>query len=290
MNHHLEALPLTNGSLPVPDYFRVLSVMRLPGKNGKGVYNEATLYHDDLQRTVCWHTPQVDIRLKRGSLVMVDGWGRQAATEQPHPVRGLRLFDKPLPTINPFRTIPPSWVADRNAVNQAADLWMQLDRPLQHLLNADLWDAGRFYRFVTGPASAIEADRQGSGNFRRAVATAVQARQLAGGMVDVSQPVVIAAALLFAAGKADDYRRSSAGFVLSERGQWIGYQHTILEWLAVARGRVIVPETQYLKLVHALIAARGESVTGKSMEAMILSVAQRGAEALSWWPAKQPTK
>ncbi len=44
----------------------------------------------------------------------------------------------------------------------------------------------------------------GSGNFRRAVETALQARQLAVGMRDVSLPVVITAALLHAAGKADD--------------------------------------------------------------------------------------
>ena len=135
---------------------------------------------------------------------------------------------------------------------------------------------------MTGPCSPNDYDGQGSGNFRRAVETALQARQLAVGMRDVSLPVVITAALLHAAGKADDYRR----VVISERGRWIGYQTTLLEWLAVARGRVIVPETQYLKLIHALIAARGDGVTRKSMEAMILSVVQRSSEPLLGWSAQ----
>jgi hypothetical protein len=54
------------------------------------------------------------------------------------------------------------------------------------------------------PCSPNDYDGRGSGNFRRAVETALQARQLAVGMRDVSLPVVITAALLHAAGKADD--------------------------------------------------------------------------------------
>jgi hypothetical protein len=103
----------------------VANIIRLPAKNGKGVYNEDSLYHDDQQVTVSWHTPQVDIRLKRGSLVRVEGWGRQPSTlpEQVHSVRCLRLLDKPLPNTNLFQAIPPSWVSDRQAVSQASDLW-----------------------------------------------------------------------------------------------------------------------------------------------------------------------
>ena len=48
--------------------------------------------------------------------------------------------------------------------------------------------------------------------------------------------------LLHEAGKADDFRLSAdgSGLILSERGRWIGYRQTLLEWLAVARTEVIV--------------------------------------------------
>ena len=171
--------------------------------------------------------------------------------------------------------IPTAWVADRALVQRAAALWEQLGRPFQHLLNAVLWDGGRFYRYVTGPASAADYPWSPGSNFRQAVATAERAALLTRGLDNVSPSVVIAAALLHSAGKADDYRLTMAGYELSERGYWVGGQHTILEWLAVARARVIVPEAQYLALVHALIAARGGAAHGQSTEAAILAVANR---------------
>ena len=149
----------------------------------------------------------------------------------------LELVDKPIPWLNPFSMLPPGWVSDRNAVERAGHLWEQMGRPLQHLFNAVLWDGGRFVRFVTGPVSTSDYPWQPGGNFRHAVTVAEQAAALSKGLSDVSTPVVIAAALLNDAGKADEFRLSQDGngYVLSERGHWIGFQHTILEWLAVAR-------------------------------------------------------
>lgn len=83
------------------------------------------------------------------------------------------------------------------------------------------------------------------------------------------------AALLAAIGKADDYRRKDQHYELTERGYWVGGPTTILEWLAVARAKVAVPEAQYLALVHALVAARGQAEDRRSVEATILAVATR---------------
>ncbi len=271
----------------LPGHFRLTSLVRLPSSTGKGIYNEATLYHDDASLRVSWRSCQVDSRFRRGCYVEIRGegpkeWGDFGAGECT-PISRLELLDKPIPGISPFQMLPPNWVGDRSLVARAQSLWDQLSRPFQHLINAVFLDPGRFYRFVTGPASPADYYQGPNGNFRHAVETAERIMLLASGLPDVSSSVMIAAALLHDAGKADDYRLSSEcdGYVLSERGLWIGYQHTILEWLAVARSRVIVPDAQYLALVHALIAARGSvsNSESRSTEAIILSVADRMAQS-----------
>ena len=279
-------------SRALPGHFRLTSLTRLPSPTGKGIYNEATLYHEDASLRVSWHSCQVDSRFRRGCYVEIraDGlkeWGDFGAGECA-PISRLELVDKPIPGINPFQMLPPNWVSDRSLVVRAQSLWDQLSRPFQHLINAVFLDAGRFYRFVTGPASPADYHQGPNSNFRHAVETAERIVLLSNGLQDVSSSVLIAAALLHDAGKADDYRLSPEcdGYVLSERGLWVGYQHTILEWLAVARSRVIVPDAQYLALVHALIAARGSVNNGesRSTEASILSVADRMAQS-AWLQA-----
>lgn len=260
----------------LPFHFRMISLVRLSGGSGKDVINEATLYHDDAQFTACWTSRHVDIRLKRGSHVALRGACFHQFREGFLPVSRLELIDKPIPTVNPFLTIPTSWVADRDTVHRAAMLWEQMGRPLQHLFNAVMWDGGRFYRYVTGPVGCSDYPWKPGRNFKHSVAVAEQAATLSSGLPGISSPVLIAAALLHDAGKADDYRMSPTGYVLSDRGRLVGYQHTILEWLAVARTRVIVPDALYLGLVHALIARRRlEARDDPSIEASVLATADR---------------
>jgi 3'-5' exoribonuclease len=270
-----QALNALTGSSP--GFYRLLNLSRLPAKDGQGIHNEAYLYHDDHAVIVSWHSSTVDSRLHYGCLVAVRGMPRNPHRRQqePVPIAGLILLDKPLAAPNLFHTIPPTWVRERATVAAAARLWEDLSRPFQHLLNAVLWEGGRFQRFVTGPASLSEPCRGPGGNFRQAVAAATEARQLMQGMPDVSTPVVIMAAMLTAIGKADDFRFKDRRYVLTERGYWVGGPTTILEWLAVARSKVIVPEAQYLALVHALVAARGQAEDRRSMEATVLAVATR---------------
>ncbi len=275
MEHNVNTIV---GSSPV--FYRVTSLMRLPGRDGRGVYNEATLYHDAEAIRVAWHSSAVDTRLRHGSLVAVRGLPCNPHRRQhdPVPVVGLTLLDKPLAAPNLFHAVPDVWVGDRAAVEAAASLWEGMSRPFQHLLNAVLWDGGRFYRFVTGPASLSEPFHGAGGNFHQSVAAATQACLLVQNLPDVSTSVVIMAALLTFIGKADDYCLKDHCYVLSERGYWVGGPTTILEWLAVARARVIVPEAQYLALVHALVAARGQAEDRRSVEATVLAVAARLSE------------
>lgn len=178
--------------------------------------------------------------------------------------------------VNPFDLVPPSWVKDCSLTRRAAALWERLERPLQQLVNAALWDGARFYRFVTGPVSAADYPGAPAGNFRRSVALAEEALSLADGLPNVARGVLLAAALLQDAGKADAFRLApdGSGIALSERGRWIGYQQTVLEWLAVARTQVIVPDTLYLHLVHVLLALHRPPETPLAIETAILNVAR----------------
>ncbi|PKO37499.1 MAG: hypothetical protein CVU33_12670 [Betaproteobacteria bacterium HGW-Betaproteobacteria-6] len=259
-----------------PGHFRLVSLTRLPGGQG-GVENRAVLYHDRLSLEVSWHSASVDTRLKRGCLVALKGLpaNPDVRAKQPMPIERLELLDKPLASLNPFQTIPPSWQSDRASIALAAKLFETLERPFRHLLNVVLWDGGRCYRFLTGPAISSDSPAHPGGNFRQAVEVAEHGYELLKGLPDTSLSVMVSAALLAHIGKADEFRRTDAGYTLSERGYWVGGQTTILEWLAVARTKVVIPEHQYLALVHALIASRGNPAERQSLEATTLAVAIR---------------
>lgn len=276
----------------VATYYRLTSITRLPGKGGRGVTNIATLYHEQGAREVTWQSSQVDSRLKRGCYVAVRGLEHPVCQGDACRIQRLDLLDKPLPTVNPFDTVPANWVRDRVLVKHASQLWCQLSRPMQHLVTAVLWDGSRFERFVTGPAALSCYQPVPNANLRHAVETAEHALSLANGLADISTSVLIAAALLHDAGKADDFRLNPDrdGYAYSERGQLVGARYTVLEWLAVARSRdgVIVPDAQYLALVHALTATRGAAWLGvrepQIIEATILAVADRACSDAAWSP------
>lgn len=281
------SIPLSRATGQSPNlvapYYRLTSLTRLPGKGGRGVTNIATLYHEQGSREVTWQSAQVDSRLKRGCYVAVRGLEHRVSQGDACRIQRLDLLDKPLLTVNPFDTVPPNWVCDRVLVERASLLWEQLSRPMQHLVTAVLWDGNRFERFVTGPVALSCYPPLPNANLCHAVETAEHALSLANGLADVSTSVLIAAALLHDAGKADDFRLrlDREGYAFSERGQLVGARYTVLEWLAVARARegVIVPDAQYLALVHALTASRGAAWLGirepQKIEATILAVADR---------------
>ena len=266
-----------------PGYYRITGIVRVPDPIGPGVHNIARLYHDQQDIRVCWHSTHVDPRIRYGCIVTIKGLLRKSAMpdEEAIPVDRLERVDKPVASLNVFQTIPPEWTSARLTAARAVNLWEALSRPFQHLLNAVLWDGGRLQRFISGPQALY--DYPGS-NFLNAVRSAEQAEQLTRGLSDVSPAIVIMAALLLHIGRADDYQRRADHYALSERGFWVGGQYTILEWLAVARTKVVVQDNQYLALVHAMIAAQAAPVERHSIEATILAVASKVAQA----PLRQP--
>lgn len=271
-------------------YYRLTSITRLPGKGGRGITNIATLYHEQGAREVRWQSVQVDSRLKRGEYVAVRGLAHPVSQGDAFRIQRLELLDKPLPTVNPFDTVPANWVSDRVLVKRASQLWCLLSRPMQHLVTAVLWDGSRFERFLTGPAALSRYQPVRNANLRHAVETAEHALSLSNGLADVSTSVLIAASLLHDAGKADDFlpNPDRDGYAYTERGRLVGARHTVLEWLAVARARdgVIVPDAQYLALVHSLTASRGVAWLGirepQLFEAMILAVADLACSEAAW--------
>lgn len=260
-----------------PGYFRVTGIIRIPDAFGPGVHNIARLYHDQLDTRVCWHSTHVDSRIRYGCIVSVKGALRKLRLpdEEAIPVDRLDLVDKPVAALNVFQTIPPEWASNRLLVTQAIELWERLTRPFQHLLNAILWEGGRFHRFITGPLALCEP---AGSNFEHAVRSAEQGERLTRGLSDVSPSIVLMASLLLHIGHADDFQRSSDHYALSERGFWVGGQYTILEWLAVARTKVAIQDRQYLALVHAMIAVQAAPVARHSIEATILAVAAKLAQ------------
>jgi len=276
MNDRFESTTATTAPTVAYAYYRLTNLMRLPGKPGQGVYNEATLYHEGETLRIGWTSPTVDSRLRRGDIVTVREGRARARHSEVLPVLRIARVDQPVAAVNPFELVPASWLHDRSIARRAKTLWDQMERPLQHLLNAVLWDGARFYRYVTGPLSTADYPAPPGGNFRRSVALAEEALLLADGLPNVARGVLIVAALLHDAGKADDFRLAAdgSGVKLSERGRWIGYQHTILEWLAIARTRVIVPDALYHLLVHVLVAIRRPPEFPQAIETAILNVAR----------------
>jgi len=267
----------------LPPVFRVVNLTRLPGKPGAKVYTEATLYHREALLRVFWLAPHVDVTLKVGSLVSIRWHGRAQSVDGAVRISRLVALSSPMASLNLFDTVPTEWVRDSALVSRATALWSQLTPAMQALINAVLWDGGRFQRYVSGPSSLNGHHNGVNGNFRHAVEVAELALTLATTTPQVSVPVLITAALLHDAGKADEYvlKPGMSGFQMSTRGILVGHRHTILEWLAVARlqCRMGIPEAHYLALLHALTAAKGAEWLGirepVSLEATTLSMADR---------------
>lgn len=265
----------------LPPVFRIQSIERLPF-DARNVLSRAALFHDRATLTVEWLSHHVDVRLIVGSPVSIRWQGRPVCTGGAVRIARLVLLEKPDPAVNLFETVPHAWVHDRALLQRAASLWDALPRGFGHLFNAIFWDGGRLHRYVAGPSSLAGHHREFSGNLRHSVEVAERALALAARDAHACAEVLILAALLHDAGKADEYRPVRGRFELTARGRLVGHRNTIIEWIAAARARhrVIVPEAGYLALIHALTCAKGAPPwlglrEPQSLDAAILSVADR---------------
>lgn len=270
---------------PVPALLpRVLRVERLKRERVEGgIACKAVLYHDSATLYVHWLDRREDERLKPGVLVTIRWLGMPTSQNGAIRIQRLSVLDRPEADLDLFATVPHDWVSDRTLVKRASALTTRLEPGFRALVNAVLWDGERLHRFVSGPSSMNGHHSEWNGNFRHAIETAEIALEQGRAVAMVSQDVLLTAALLHDAGKADEYRVAAGGrrFELTDRGVLVGHRHTILEWLAVARGTSArqIDEAHYLSLLHALTAAKGAEWLGVrepvSLEATLLQVADR---------------
>lgn len=284
MNEHTLPVPDAAMDLVVdrlPPVFRIQSIERHPFDE-HNVRSRAVLYHDKATLTVEWLSRHVDVRLTVGALVSIRWCDRPVCLVGAVRIARLTLLEKPEPAVNLFETIPHGWLRDRDLARRGAMLWERLPRGFRHLFDAIFWQGGRFHRFVAGPSSLKGHHRAPNGNLRHSVEVAEHAVALAAVDTVACAEVLILAGLLHDAGKADEYRLVRQRFELSDRGRLVGHRHTVIEWIAAARAchRVIVPEADYLALVHALTCAKGAPEwlglrEPQSLDAAILSAADR---------------
>ncbi len=243
----------------------------------------ATLFAGGQDMRVQWECSQPDIRLNPGVLVGIRWLPRTLSIAGEIRIGRLVLLEIPEAGAELFKTVPPAWVGDGALLARAAALLEQLSPPLRHLFNAIFWHGRRFHRFLCGPASVAGHHSDIGGNFRHAVEVAELCARLAETRERIAIDVLLLAALLHDAGKADEYDfdRRRQVFVMSERGALVGHRHTVIEWLAAALAtrRILLPEIKHLGLLHCLTAGVGADFLGirrpATLEAKILSVADR---------------
>lgn len=267
----------------MPSVLRIQSLERVLNAD-QLIHNRAVLFHECCTMSVDWITQHVDTRLHRFGLVTIRHASNVVSADGSIRIQRLLPANQARANENLFETILPEWVKDRELVARAGLLWEALPKPLAHLLNAVLWESGRFHRFVMGPSSLQGHHHGWNGNFRHSVEVAEHAREIGQRTPLANTGLLIAGALLHDVAKADEYRfdRGQSRFRLSERGELIGHRDTLIEWLAVARatGRVILPDDLYLGLLHMINAVKGAPAwlglrEPRCLEAEILSMADR---------------
>lgn len=281
--HHLPIPSAASDNVvtKLPPVFRVQSISRL-SLDDHYTLNRAVLFHERASLMVEWPSRKIDARLGAGSLVSIRWLGRPESLGGAVRISRLVVLERPEARLDLFQTIPTVWVQERALVSRASALWQRLPPHFQHLFNAIFWDALRLQRYLLG-ASSLKGHHSGAhGNLRHTLEVAEQALKLAEDQALACPDVLLMAALLHDAGKADEYCLGRSGLEMTTRGKLIGHRHTIIEWIAaaVANARICIPEPHYVGLIHALTSARGapewlglrEPCT---LDAILLSAADR---------------
>ena len=146
---------------------------------------------------------------------------------------------------------------ERTLVRRASALWQSASRCLQHLFNAIFWDSRRLHRYLVG-ASPEGHHSWVHGNPWHTLEVAEQALKMAQGQPLACPEVLLMAALLHDAGKADEYRLGLPGLELTTRGKLVGHRNTIIRVdRRRHRPRAHRSPSPTTGLIHALTSARG---------------------------------
>ncbi len=268
--------------IDLPWLFRIICLQKSALPKG-GFRYCATLFHEKVSIAVTWLSSKEDDRLQAGSLI-TPRWTSKVIC-----MHGQVVVNRVLPVsspglINLFDTVPYEWMNDRTVLHEASAIVNMLPDHFIRLINAIFLEHRRFYRFITGPSSLNGHHNWKHGNFIHTIEVAKNALKLCEDRPMVSLPVLITAALLHDAAKADEYSFNIERnrFEISTRGALIGHKMTIIEWIAaaIAQHQIDIPKNEYLGLIHALTAVKGapdwiglrEPV---SLECNLLSMADR---------------
>lgn len=289
MNKPVEEYQTTNAvsheipNIEFPSIFRVVKMTKERLFDDLHL-NIAELYHDQATLSVSWITPKNEESISLGILVTPRWKNQPICTGGCIHVHELTAVTRPSIDVNLFETIPYEWIKARETVKLAKALIACLPAHFAVLFAAIFWDYKRFYRFLVGPSSLRGHHNWKHGNFIHTIEVASNAIKLAEDRPNVCREVLIIAALLHDAAKADEYRQNhqKSCFEISTRGALIGHKMTIVEWIAgaIAQFQITIPTHQYLGLMHALTAVKGcpdwiglrEPV---SPECLLLSMADR---------------
>lgn len=270
----------------LPPIFRVQSITRLPWQDGYAL-NRAVLFHARASLCVEWVSRKVDARLGAGSLVSIRWLGRPASVGGAVRIARLVVLQRPESRLDLFQTIPHGWVQDRSLLSRASALWQRLPPYFRHLFNAIFWEGRRLHRYLLGTGSPDK-----TGGLRCTLGVAEQVIRMAAGQPLACTDVLLMAALLHEAGKADTWEGE-----LGVRGRLVGHRYTLIEWIATATAvaRVRVPEAHYVGLLHALTSARGApNSRGRSapatLDAVLLSSASRLSADVDPVNRRSPTR
>jgi 3'-5' exoribonuclease len=268
----------------LPAVFRVLRVRQrmVPGKNNYQVL--ASLYHAKIQINVYAHYQQFDSQLIPGALVKIRWPKRMVSIDGCLRVDRLVVLQEAEASYQLFDTIPPRYAGGDEVMRRARVLAQRISDTHHLLLNQVFWNRARLGRFLEGPGSLGGHHGERHGNFRHAVEVAELAIGLQAEQPVAAPSLMITAALLHDAGKADEYEidRRSGYATMSSRGTLIGHRSTVVEWVAVAHDRMKqkLSKTHYDALMHALSAVSGAPEwTGcripMSREAFLINTADR---------------
>jgi 3'-5' exoribonuclease len=247
-------------------------------------FNIAHLYHDKASLSVAWVSREHDERLSVGTLVTPRWYSQSISNDGQIIIDRLLPVETPITNVNVFETIPYEWLNNRSMIEELKLLIDFLPEYFKHLLNAIFWDKQRFFRFVTGPSSLNGHHHYKHGNLIHTVEVTKNALSLLDSRQLVYAPVLLMAALLHDAAKADEYEFNPKrnAFQMSTRGVLIGHKLSIIEWIAaaVAKYQIEIPTEVYLSLIHTLTAVKGAPDwmglrSPVSLECHLLSAADR---------------
>lgn len=289
MNNRFETQVQTNQAsthIPIIDLPWIYRIIHLEEKRqADTTILVAHLYHDKASLSVALICDKPAPRLSVGQLVEPRWSSKVISRGGQVIINRLIPVERPTLLMGIFETVPYEWMMhEREAIQDANQLVSLLPDYFIQLFHAIFWDHNRFYRFITGPSSLKGHHNWQHGNFIHTVEVAREALKLCAGRPLVNTSVLITAALLHDAAKADEYdfNCEKGCFEISDRGALIGHKLTIIEWVAtaIAQHQIKIPEDEYLGLMHVLSAVKGApSWIGlrepKSAECNLLSMADR---------------